>query len=315
METIDEFLQEWHNENPYIIAHTSGSTGTPKEIRLLKSDMRQSARATNAYFRITPSSTLASPLSTAYIAGKMMVVRALEAGCRIIQLPIANNITLPDDSPRIDLLPIVPSQAQSLIDRPEYAFRIRNLLIGGAAPDQAICHQLNLLGYNTHISYGMTETCSHVALRRADDTTQIFHALPGITFTATDDSRLIINAPSFSFQTIATNDIADIISPTAMRLRGRADSAINSGGLKLFPEELEALYRPHLPNIDFYITSIPHHTWGQAVAMVIEGNENQIPAINDKLREKIADHRLLPKHYTAVEALPRTPNGKIIRHK
>lgn len=111
-------------------------------------------------------SVLASPLSFDYIAGKMMAVRACEAGCRLIELPVSNTIILPDGEQAIDLLPIVPSQLQSLIDKPEYAARIRNVLIGGAAPSADSCDALLAAGYKAYISYGMTETCSHVLCRR-----------------------------------------------------------------------------------------------------------------------------------------------------
>ena len=114
MASVDQFKAEWLSDSVYVGAHTSGSTGVPKDIRLLKEDMRVSARATNTYFGIDADSVLASPLSTDYIAGKMMVVRACEARCRLVELPVSNIISIPDDINRIDLLPIVPSQIKSL---------------------------------------------------------------------------------------------------------------------------------------------------------------------------------------------------------
>ena len=145
-------MTQWLDDSPYIKAHTSGSTGKPKDIRLLKSDMLQSARATNAFFGIGPDSLLASPLSPDYIAGKMMYVRAFAAGCRMVQLPVSNDIEFPEangtctpagstlalDRP-VTLLPVVPSQLQSLIAQPHLSARIANVLIGGAAPSAAQC--------------------------------------------------------------------------------------------------------------------------------------------------------------------------------
>ena len=129
--TLDEFRRQWLSPEPYIVAHTSGSTGTPKEIRLLKADMRLSARATNSRFGIKPDSVLAIPLSMDYIAGKMMAVRAFEAGCRLIELPVSNRIELNEP---VDLLAIVPSQVDSIVSDAN-AHRIRNVIIGGARLD------------------------------------------------------------------------------------------------------------------------------------------------------------------------------------
>lgn len=309
---LSGFLEEWHSACPYIEAHTSGSTGRPKAIRLLKTDMRQSAMATNKFFGIDSSSVLATPLSMDYIAGKMMAVRADVAGCRLIELPVSSRIELPDTTSRIDLLPIVPAQIDSLLEHSEYAARIGALLIGGAAPSAAQCRALADAGYNAFISYGMTETCSHVAIARADDPGRTFHAMPGISFESDADGCLTIVAPAFSFGRLATRDIADIVSPQEFRWRGRADGVINSGGIKLFPEELEELYRGVLGDRPYYVCAAPHPRWGQCVALILEGPADTA-AIAAGLRGAIADTRRLPKIIDTVAELPRTATGKIVR--
>lgn len=311
MATLSDFTAEWRNASPFITAHTSGSTGTPKEIRLLKDDMRRSARATNSFFGIASSSVLASPLSFDYIAGKMMAVRAFEARCRLIVLPVSNSIVLPPEIPEVDLLPVVPSQIWSLLSN-DYASRVKNVLIGGAAPSAEQCRQLCLHGYNTFISYGMTETCSHVALSRADDPTRTFRGMPGIGFSTDADGRLAIIAPEFSFRRLQTNDVVDLIDSHTFRWRGRADGVINSGGLKLFPEELEALYAPVIGERSFYVCAAPHPVWGQSVALVIEGDADT-GVIASALRDAVADTRRLPKSIVCVRNLPRTSTGKIRR--
>jgi len=242
-----------------------------------------------------------------------MAVRACEAGCRLIELPISNTIILPDGEQAIDLLPIVPSQLQSLIDKPEYAARIRNVLIGGAAPSADSCDALLAAGYKAYISYGMTETCSHVALADAADRSRTFRAMPGIVFDTDADNRLIIDAPAFSFARLQTNDVVELLSPSTFRWRGRADGAINSGGIKLFPEELEQLYAPALSGLRYYVCAEQHPRWGQSVLLVIEGRDIDTDAIAARLRTIVADHRRLPKRIVAAAALPRTANGKIRR--
>ncbi|MDE6854780.1 MAG: AMP-binding protein, partial [Muribaculaceae bacterium] len=275
---ITEFLAVWHDGSDSVNARTSGSTGKPKAITLLKSDMTASARATNEFFGIGPASTVGMALSADYIAGQMMAVRADISGALLIQLPVSNDIELPDDY-RIDLLSIVPSQIESFLRHPEYVERVGNLLIGGAAPSEAACKALSAAGYRFYISYGMTETCSHVALARGDDQKRVFRAMPGIRFGVDEDCRLIINAERFSFGTLQTNDVVELFSPYEFRWRGRADGIINSGGIKLVPEELEALYAPVLASRRYYVSSMPHPQWGEAAVLVIEGEDSENSAI------------------------------------
>lgn len=314
MASLKEFLDVWKSDCPTIEAHTSGSTGTPKIIHLSKNDMRESARATNTFFGINSESVLASPLSVDYIAGKMMVVRSEEARCRLIELPVSNEITIPKNEKRIDLLPIVPSQIESLLNQPHLASVVRNLLIGGAAPTTEDCHKLTLAGYRSFISYGMTETCSHVALAHGEDSRRVFHAMPGISFETDDEGKLIINASAFTFKRIVTNDLATLLSGRAMIWRGRADGVINSGGIKLIPEELESMYREFLPSYNYFVKGVKDSRWGESIALVVEADENKSDLIMQVLRKSIQDHRRLPKTIITVPALARTSNGKVKRN-
>ena len=314
MERLKQFIGEWNGPEDYIVAHTSGSTGAPKPIRLLKSDMKVSALATNSFFGITDRSVVGMALSADYIAGKMMTVRSLLSGARLVAIPPKTDVSLDNVDGVIDLFAIVPAQIQSFIDRPDYAAKVRNLLVGGAAPTAEQCHVLNLLGYKTYISYGMTETCSHVALARADDSRRVFQAMPGITFASEGaDSRLVIECPRFSAKRIVTNDVAEILSPEKFRWRGRVDNIINSGGIKLIPEELEAMYAPFTCGVECYVTSFAHDKWGRAVALVAATDCETLEAIAEKLRSNIAEHKYLPKRLIAVKNLPKAGNGKIRR--
>lgn len=313
MENLNSFIADWISDVPFITAHTSGSTGKPKEIRLLKSDMRVSACATNAFFGINENSVIGMALSVDYIAGKMMTVRALESGAALAAIAPTNDVRLPDSHPVIDLLAVVPSQLKSFIDRPEYAARVRNLLVGGASPSSDDLHALALLGYHVWISYGMTETCSHVALAGGDDARRVFKAMPGISFDVTDDERLVIRAPHFSFRELVTNDIVSLIGDSRFMWRGRADGVINSGGIKFLPEEIETLYAPFLDGKRFYVSWMPDAKWGQALALVIEADVSEKEKIEYRLASGVADHRRLPKCIFTVGKLSEASNGKIRR--
>lgn len=300
-------MTEWNSPLPYVVAHTSGSTGMPKEIRLLKSDMRSSARATNAFFGIDGGSVLALPLSLDYIAGKMMAVRAIEAGCRLDVMKPSNDVSLAGPT---DLLAVVPTQLPSLMAQENSPSMIRHLLIGGAPlsddAERAVASRFS----SAWLGYGMTETCSHVALRRVGDD-GVFAAMPGITFSVDSESCLRIESARFSWQQLQTNDVAELLDPTHFRWIGRRDNVVNSGGVKLHPELLEADYLRRIPSLPpFYLCGEDDPVLGQRLVMVVE---NPPADLMDTLRAAIPDHKHLPKRIIPVPSLPRTPSGKIKR--
>ena len=310
MATVEDFLKEWLSDCDYIAAHTSGSTGAPKEIKLLKDDMRASARATNERFKIDSHSVIAYPLSTDYIAGKMMEVRAMEAGCRIIRMSVSNYVEISSD---IDLLAVVPSQVESLLQDKYLAKKVRNIIIGGAPLCDDLATRLYYSGANAFATYGMTETCSHVALAKITDGEKIFEAMPGISFEKDQRDCLVINAPSFSFKKIITNDIVELIDDRKFKWLGRFDNVINSGGIKIYPETLEKEIQKWIDK-EFYITGCKDDKWGEVPVMVFVGDKEEEQDIFKLLRSKI-DHRKCPARVCAVKDLPRTANGKIIRNK
>lgn len=314
---IEHFMEQWCDRRPYIIAHTSGSTGAPKEIKLLKSDMIMSARATNARFSISSHSHLHLTLSPAYIAGKMMIVRALEAGCDLTYEAPSNHGLLSTDYGDIDLLAIVPSQCSQLLANPIARKRLHNVIIGGAAISHATEQALLSAPWNSYATYGMTETCSHVALRRMG--TDAYTAMPGIRFSTDHRNCLRINAPQFSFRQLQTNDIVDLLSPQSFIWKGRYDNVINSGGIKIFPEQLEAKLQPYISH-PFFIGGVPHPTWGTAVELIVELPDAKAADTGElelQLQEICRTHLTTvecPKSIKFTATLPRTANGKIRRN-
>ena len=307
MASVEDFLKEWRSGATTVEAHTSGSTGDPKIIRLLKSDMIASAEATNAFFGIDHDSTLVLPLSVDYIAGKMMAVRSEVAGCRLVEMPVSNHVVVEEPA---DLMSVVPTQLDSLFQQANAPSLIRNLLIGGAPLSAGYEKLLVEKGYNAWLGYGMTETCSHVAIRRVGEA-DVFRAMPGISFSCDDRGCLVIHSARFSWKTITTNDVVDLQSPESFRWLGRYDNVVNSGGVKLHPELLEksirSLFRELPP---FYLAGEPDPRLGQRLVMVME---NPPEGILEKIRARLSDGKTAPKRLVAVEALPRTANGKVKR--
>lgn len=316
--SAQRFVNEWNSREPYIVAHTSGSTGKPKPIRLLKSDMIVSAEATCAFFNLTPESWMLCPLSCEYIAGKMMYVRNLVANNHLIFESPSNHpitpgtLTLLSDAP-IHLLPIVPSQALSIIDNIRILPEITNVIIGGAPLPPDTEERLLRLPIRAFATYGMTETCSHVALRQLG--TDSYRALPHVTFDTTADNRLIIKSSSSSWTHLVTNDVVCLMSDTEFRWLGRADNVINSGGVKLHPEVIEKELSPFIDKA-FYVRGIPDHKLGMALQLVIEDSDGAVDtrAIIAAIAAAPDIHPYhKPRSVTTVPRIPRTPNGKVKR--
>lgn len=299
---IQDFMRLWHNDLPYVESHTSGSTGKPKVIRLPKADMRVSAEATNRLFGLDEHSVYVCPLSPDYIAARMMAVRADIVGGELVMIAPSNNF---EYAGRANLLAVVPSQVPNLLThyRPDH---FRNIIIGGAPLSMPLRVELAKCGFNAYESYGMTETCSHVALRHVSE--EAFTAMPDVEFEQDERGCLVINAPRYSFGRLVTNDVVELIDSRHFIWLGRADNVINSGGIKIHPEQLEAQLSIAIP-VPFYIEAVPDSKWGAVPGLVIEGEFK--PDL--EVIKTLVDPRMAPRRFRNVKALPRTYNGKIKR--
>ncbi len=303
------FLHEWHNKSDYIIAHTSGSTGRPKEIKLLKKDMIASAKATCDFFKLSTESLLVCPLSASYIAGKMMIVRSIVSGATVaFEQPSATPIL--DNYPPITLLPIVPVQIESVLQSRQ---PISNIIIGGAPISSELEQTIRNHPANVFATYGMTETCSHIALRNISAGENLFRALPDVTFSLDDRNCLMIELPRFSFRQIVTNDIVELVDNKTFRWIGRYDNVIISGGLKIHPELLEKKLAPFIDK-SFFITSADDRKWGQRVVICLLGEKDSDYEnfLSSLFKEKLPNHEI-PRELYWFNKFKTTSNGKLIR--
>lgn len=268
------FLADWHSLGSTIQVKTSGSTGAPKEIELSKQGMLFSAQNTVHFFSLTAHSSalLCLPLST--IGGKMMVVRALQSSMRLyIQTPSANPLKSGDFS--IDFMAVTPMQLKVMLDESESKLRkIRSVLVGGGPISSELELQLTEKEITVYHSYGMTETASHVALRKVGyGGNEYFISLPGIHFSVNENQALQIHFPALQTEVIETTDRVELVSETTFRWIGRTDFVINSGGVKIHPEEIESLIAQQI-SIPFFISSVPDQRLGERVVLFVEGLEN-----------------------------------------
>lgn len=311
-----QFLEQWFNKEEFISIKTSGSTGKPKQIKLLKQHMVNSAKATCNFFNLKENNTALLCLPTKYIGGQMMVVRSIIRHLNLIvtepSLQPLKNIT-----EKIDFAAFTPQQVFHTLKEDKKVFSsIKNIIIGGGKIAPKLMSELTPLKNNIYSTYGMTETCSHVALKKINsDKKEYFKALPDISFEANKNSCLVINAPNVSAEKIVTNDVVNLINSTSFEWLGRFDNVINSGGIKIYPEEIEEKLQNFVSQ-PFYITSKKDNELGEKLIMVIKGNlsgEEKKRIIN-KSKEILKKH-FVPKQIICKPNFDKTATDKIIRQK
>jgi O-succinylbenzoic acid--CoA ligase len=267
---IFQFIGEWLDDNDYIPVSTSGSTGQPKTIKLMKTQMIQSALLTKHYFGLHSKTTALHCLPVNYIAGKMMIVRAFVAGFNLVTTQPSARPFEKTKQP-IDFTALTPYQLHHSLEDIR-RLNIKEIIVGGGEIPAKLEERIRNVPSEIYAAYGMTETCSHVALRKANGkgATDIFTALDGITFRQDERKCLIIHAPVLSAGKIQTSDVVDYIDDKHFRWMGRYDNVINTGGVKVFPENIEKkLYG--LIERPFFISSVKDSQLSDKVVIIVEG--------------------------------------------
>lgn len=308
--TLADFLAEWFNPSPTLCVHTSGSTGTPKKLWVEKRRMMNSAMMTVEFLGLCKgdSAMLCMPLQ--YIAGKMVVIRSLVAGLNLI--PVA-----PCGHPMKEIPPtvfsaMIPMQVFNSLQVEEECERlkgIRHLIIGGGAIDRSLAQTLKTFPNNVWSTYGMTETLSHIALRKLNgkETSEWYTPFANVRLSLTPDGTLAIEAPSINPERLVTNDIAEFDDRGRFRILGRRDNTINTGGIKVQIEQVEETLRPHLHH-PFLITCAPDIKFGERIVLLVEN----LPSDSAEVRRAIDTLPVYwrPKQTFTVSRLPLTGTGK-----
>lgn len=316
--SLEEFLSEWNNDSPFVHVQTSGSTGAPKPMLAEKRRMLASARITNDFLGLREGDAALLCMSLDYIAGKMMVVRSIERGLKLITVEPSghplNHSQLATDDCQIDFAAMVPLQVYNTLQVPEERKRllqIRHLIIGGGAIDEALGAELKNFPNAVWSTYGMTETLSHIALRRLSgpEASDWYIPFPSVKVSLSEDGCLVIDAPEVCPERLVTNDIAEI-SPQGFRILGRKDNVICSGGIKIQIEEVESRLRPFL-RVPYLISKRPDPKFGEVSVLLTEGSVDEARQICERILPKY----YLPRHYLHVDRIPLTETGKPARQQ
>jgi O-succinylbenzoic acid--CoA ligase len=314
--SLFSFIKEWLSPGERIKLKTSGSTGKPKLIIVHKEQMVESAKMTCNYFHLTKKSNLLLCLSPDFIAGKMMVVRALVSGANLIVVE-PNSNPLKEIKEIIDFAAMVPLQVETTLSSTMTKRKfeaITDVIIGGAGLSHSLEQDVSKCKNKVYLTFAMTETLSHIALRKVSGKkSDVFELLPGIKIKKDKRGCMIVNAPKLNDKAIVTNDIIEIVGKNHFRWLGRYDNVINSGGIKIYPEAVEEKLSAIITKNRFFIATLLDKKLGEKVVLVIENaTSKQVEKIK-KDAEKVLGKYERPKEYLVEDSFAETANGKIKR--
>ena len=296
---IDSFVTQWLNPEPTMELQTSGSTGTPKTVKVQKEWMRNSAKMTGKTFGLQPGSSALLCMPMQFVAAKMMVIRAMELQ---LELKVVEPSKTVDTG--ADFVAMVPLQLENSL---VHLDKFRIVLVGGGQISSVLVEKLQSVATEVIETYGMTETLTHVAVKRLNGSnkTDCFAALDGVKFEIDKRDCLVIHAPELNPEQIVTNDIVELLNDTEFKWLGRFDNVINSGGVKIYPEVLEAKLASQLHGRRYFVAGIPDDSLGQKVVLIVEGKaEVEFDSLEKYER---------PKEVISVEKFVETETGKINR--
>jgi O-succinylbenzoic acid--CoA ligase len=321
------FCRQWWAGQETFVLQTSGSTGTPKPISLTRQQMAASAHMTGKVLGLDPGDRALVNLNTQYIAGIMMLVRGMELG---LQLVVVEPSSLPlgevEADDHFDFLSFVPLQLQNTLEKNGSKVKLLNaakgILVGGAPVSASFEEQVQLIKAPVYQTYGMTETVSHVALRRLNGPRKQawYTLLDDVKLTTDERGCAVINTHLPGMEPVVTNDVIELLTAQTFRWLGRADNIINSGGVKVQAEKIEEAIEKIFGNLNikkrFFVAGLPHPQLGESVTLFVEGNPlpNHTEDHLIQLLQTSLTKYELPKSIRYASFFAETPTGKIDKH-
>lgn len=314
--TYDEFLEEWKNASPFVEVKTSGSTGEPKQVMVEKDRMIASAQMTGKFLELEKGYTALLCMPVDYIAGKMMVVRSDVLSLKLTAIEPKNRPfrELKAQFPNgFDFVALVPSQVFETLkhkDEADIMRRSKHIIIGGGHVSKELQKQLTDFPNAVWSTYGMTETLSHIAMRRlnGDKASEWYSPLQGVEVSLNEENCIVIDAPRVSKDVVVTNDIGEM-SDGKFRVVGRKDNVICSGGIKIQIEEVESLLAQYLHS-PFAISKQADEKFGEVAVLVT--TDKDLTAVEEICRQRLPRY-WKPKRYYHLDCIPQTETGKIAR--
>ncbi len=318
LEEILEFVVDWSNTKDWIQARTSGSTGRPKNIKIKKEHILASALRTLNFLDLKPENSALLCMPNKFIGGKMMIARSIIGA---LDLHIAESTSLPEtpEGKSIDFAALVPMQLFNITEDAEATAswkKVKKIIVGGGQVDPRLEERTKDWPNEIYESFGMTETISHVALRRVNGSgeREPFMVLDGIEIKSDERECLVLKSELLPDNPLVTNDIIKMVDEKSFHWVGRADNMINSGGVKIIPEVIEKLAKPML-NTKFFFAGLPDEKLGEQVVLIIEGqplSKDDQNLLTEDLRSALHKYEM-PKVIHYLDSFEETENGKLQR--
>lgn len=316
------FIKDWLSEKTAFLLQTSGSTGKPKTITFSRKQIQLSAQRTLKFFNLKDGDGILICLNPKFVAGMMMIVRAFEGDLKLnILTPSSNPLARLHDDKKINFVALTPHQMEHAINNSrEKLDNIKTVLIGGAGLHQELERQLQKISPEVFHSYAMTETLSHVALRKVNGTNKsaYFHALDGVSFSLDNRSCLVIHDKILGIEELATNDVTKLIDEKTFRWKGRFDNVINSGGVKIQVEKVEDEIKKVLEDLkldhEICVIAQPDIKLTNKLILLLKTSHDEFSIGNllNVLKQKLPKYHA-PKQIVLVPEIIHTKSEKIDR--
>lgn len=314
-ELIGNFLLDWFNENyEQMKLRTSGTTGVVKEMFVHREKMKNSALATQKNFKLPAKTKALCCIPSSYVAGRMMLIRSMVLGWHLDLIePKANALDAIEKE--YDFAALTPHQLSNSLGK---IHLIKKVIVGGAPVSENLIQKLQGIPTKVFETYGMTETVTHIASRRLNPVPKAplkpLKALPNVSFTINEKNCLVVTAPKIIDEPLETLDVVELVDESHFYWKGRLGNVINTGGIKIFPEEVEKKLQLSFDN-NFFIAGIPDDSLGQKVVVLVENSpkiskeeiKNRILALDALEKFEI------PREIFVVEKFQLTRTGKINR--
>lgn len=301
-----------------LIVATSGSTGEAKEVGLTAQALRASAKASNKFLGATSGARWSLLLPLTHIAGVNVLLRSIELSTTPIDLREHTGTY-----PQADFTSIVPTQLFRALNGDaellNHLQEAKAVVVGGAALSSQLRAQADAVGIKIIESYGMTETCGGC----------IYDGKPleGVGLQLTSDGLIQISGKTlangyvndetswsskFDGHWFTTSD-QGLLSNNGLKIIGRTDDVIISGGENLSLLAVENVISKYLPHLDFAVYVKENPEWGQQLFLVLAAGSNTSENEIRELLEKELGEIAKPKGFIYLPSIPRSALGKVDR--
>jgi O-succinylbenzoic acid--CoA ligase len=301
-----------------VLVATSGSTGTPKIVELSADALVASASATLRRVEAGPGDRWLCTVPTSHIAGIQVLVRALVSGTEpIIHERFDPRAVMESEPAHVSL---VPTQLRRLVDSGADLSRPLSILLGGGPVPADLLEQARAEGARIFTTYGMSETCGGC----------VYNGVPldGVSVAVGDDGRIRLAGPSLftgyrlrpdltaevrDGDWFLTQDLGTLTGDGLLRVRGRLDDVINTGGKKVVAGEVQALLARHPAVRDVVVLGCPDPEWGEIVTAFVVPEDPAAPVTLDEVRAWVRAAlpvECAPRALEVIASMPLLPSGK-----